>query len=67
MEVIRGSGRSAYELLCQRGEDGEREGESAVSVLSRDGSAQGQDYLLTVFRVRGENKLLLIFAVKCLS
>ncbi len=35
-------------------------------VLSRDGSARGQDYLLAVFGVQGENKLLLIFAVKCL-
>lgn len=36
-------------------------------VLSWDGSAKGQDYLLAVFGVQGENKLLLIFAVKCLS
>lgn len=79
VEVIRGSGRSAYRLSqrererdiqCQGGEDGEKDRESeraAVLVLSRDGSARGQDYLLAVFGVQGENKLLLIFAVKCLS
>jgi len=58
VEVIRGSDGSAYKL-SQR--------EHSVLVLSRDGSAKGQDYLLAVFGVQGENKLLLIFAVKCLS
>lgn len=80
MEVIRGSGRSAYKLsqsererernLVSRGRGWrkrERESKSAVLVLSRDGSVRGQDYLLAVFGVQGENKLLLIFAVKCLS
>lgn len=56
-------------LLMEREGVRDSDSERQTPVHSWDRSKRGQDYLLTVFGVQGENKLLLIsgpFAVKCL-
>ena len=56
-------------MNCEKERDAEMEGERErlTPAHSWDRSMWGQDYLLAVFGVQGENKLLLIFGPLQLS